>query len=368
MDGVQKHKWKLLALGGACTATAALVFLAHRRSKRDANSARKASPKQAGTSSRQTASKAASAARKEQITRKSVADWVANLGKKENDELPTLLEWTDKLLDEKPKDSETLERCLNLVQHFVLSNKMVSEASAVALKAKHFAPQTAVEILVNLFKDKKSRGHIADSAVVDHVLATMKNGMKGTSSRPVYHRACRLLYFLSPTPSNRQKIVKAGGLDVLVQMMEKFSDDPGVLLECCHALRGLAAEPTLDAARAFNAVITCLSEKHRENGDLQMIALADIHALPLPPGTEMQVAELAVAAAKQHPCQDGVIEFVAKVLHRLCKVEASEVKTWLRSEECSDWLEGFWESPRKVKRQNKEVDFWVAELCQLCGS
>jgi len=82
----------------------------------------------------------------------------------------------------------------------------------------------------------------------------------------------------------------------------------------------------------------------------------------------MKVAKLAVAAAKKHSRQDGVIEWVAKVLHMLCKVKNSEVKAWLKSDECRNWLETFWESPKAIKKPNKELDFWVAELCQLCGT
>jgi len=374
MEELQRHKWRLLALGGACAATAALVFLAKKRNKRGVGSPQKAAPKKA-SASKPIGSKASSAS--ENLTRKSFPGWVAQLGKKESDELPTLLEWTDRLLDEKPQDAETLGVCLNLMQHLVLGNstpaylcrsKMASEVSEVALKAKTFAPERCLEILVNLFKDKHGRGHVADSCVIDYALSTMKDAIKGTSSRPVYHRACRLLYFLSPEPSNRQKIVKAGGLDVVLQMMEKFQDDTGVLLESCHTLRLLVGEPSLDKARAFEAAMRCLAEKNSAVCELQMRALSVIHALPQLPGSEMKVAKLAVAAAKKHPRQDGVIEWVAKVLHMLCKVKNSEVKAWLKSDECRNWLETFWESPKAIKKPNKELDFWVAELCQLCGT
>jgi len=384
MEALQRHKWKLLALGGACAATTALVLLTRKKkdsqdkwkmrpdaSKKSGSAApkpvgykvaKKAAPKgDAATGSKD--KKAASA----NVTRETLSGWVATLQKRDADELPKLVEWTDRLLKEKPRDEKTIAQCLNLIQYWVEGNKMSSEVSAIALKAKDIDPERALEILVNLFKDRRHRGHVADASVIGHAISTIDEGIKGKASRACYQRACRLLFFLAMEDSNREKIKKAEGLEKVLQLMEKFPDDHGVLLEGCAFTKVLVEKPgSFPEAQVFKAALGCLAEKHRENGELQWRALAVINTLPGNPPDEMKVAECAVAAAKKHPGFDGVVEWVAKVLHKLCKVKGGTVKAWLKSPANRSWLEEFRESPGNIRKQNKEADHWVAELWRLC--
>lgn len=378
MEALQRHKWRLIAIGGACAATATLVTVLLVRKKKDSKAApKKGSPtakSKMGYKVPKPVSKGdAAAGSKNQkaasLTRESLPGWLATLQKKDADELPKVLEWTDRLLKEKPRDNKTLGLCLSLMQHWVEGNKMCSQVSAVALKAKDVDAEKALEILVNLFKDRRHRGYEADSSVINHAVSIIDDGIKGKSPRACYQRACRLLYFLAMEANNRAKIRKASGLEKVLQLMEKVPDDHGVLLESCGFLKVLAGDksfPENQVLRAYSAAIGCLAEVHRTNGELQWRALAVIHILPGMPPDEMKVAELAVAAAKQHPGFDGVVEWVAKLLHRFCKVKGSEVKTWLKSPACQAWLEEFRESPSNIKKQNKEADHWVAELCRLC--
>jgi len=361
--------------GGACAATTALVLWAKRR-----NAAPKTDPKKGTPAAKKMGYRVPKPSPKKgdsnkqkvaaEVTRESLSGWLTSLQKKDADELPKVLEWTERLLKEKPKDEKTLGLCLNLMQYWVEGNKMCSQVSAMALKAKDFNPEKALEILVNLFKDRRLRGHVADSSVISYAVSTIDDGIKGKSQRACYQRACRLMYFLAMEESNRAKIQKAGGLEKMLQLVEKVPDDHGVLLEACGFFKILVAEPRSFPEQkvlpTYKAAISCLAEKHRENGELQWRALAVIHALPGTPPDEMRVAEMAVAASKQHPGFDGVVEWVAKVLHKLCKVKGSEVKTWLKSPACRSWLEEFRESPANIRKQNKEADHWVAELWRLC--
>lgn len=283
------------------------------------------------------------------------------------EDLPILLEWTERLLLEQPTH-QALPACLTALAQLVGSHREADRVSAVAVKAGAREPELALEVLNVLFKDRNKRGgYVADSGVVELALGVLQKSIGGAGTRGVYQRACRLLDFLALEPQNRAVLSSRGGLDVLLQVMMKFENDPGVSLEGCACLLSVAKEPRLDSQRAIAVSTACL-QNFGENGQLQWRALAALHALP-PPSKDLAIpiAELACAAVSKHPRFDSVVEWTAKVLHRLASDKNTGVKDWLVGADRLPWLERFRDAPYSLRQPNNgQADIWVSKLCSLC--
>jgi len=283
--------------------------------------------------------------------------------------LPVLLEWTEKLLREKA-EHEALPACLKALANLVGGHLEADRVSAIAIQVGAQHPELALEVLNVLFKVSKDRkpkgGFVADAGVVDLCLGVLKSSSQG--DRGVTQRACRLLDFIVLEQQNRPLVSSRGGLDILLQVMDKFEHDVGIVLEGCSCLRSVASEKGLDAKRATRVLMSCL-RKFIENGQLQWRALAALHALPsIPHESAMPIAELACSAQSQHIRFDSVVEFTAKLLHRLATDRNSGVKAWLCSADRQEWLKQFKEAPYNLRQPNNgQADIWASKLCTVCG-
>lgn len=391
MDSLRQQKLQYLALGGACAAAAASLAYcrccdeARKTEQRNAQ-ASQGSSKAPAPQRPVTAPKAALAKRPSQspITPKAaqsrscspksfheLKDWAAGLKKRDSAELPVLLVSVEKLLQEEP-DHEALQTCLKALCQMVAGHQEGERVSAIAVKAGARYPEQALEVLNALFKDRRQRGgFVADPEVVDFTLEILRSSLKGGVERGTYQRATRLLDWLVNDAENRTLIESRGGFETLLHVMEKFDDFPGVLLEGCGCLQHLAAEPSLDVDRAVAIAVSCL-EKFSQNPELQWRAMAVLQMLPLP-DTELRlhVAKLACAAAKSFPRCDTpttVVEWTAKLLHKLAKDRNSDVLTWLKDPAQKPWLEWFKEVPHASARGkvNQDAEHWSRELCRLC--
>eukprot|EP00928_Gymnodinium_smaydae_P014469 TRINITY_DN15304_c0_g1_i1.p1 TRINITY_DN15304_c0_g1~~TRINITY_DN15304_c0_g1_i1.p1 ORF type:complete len:381 (+),score=55.86 TRINITY_DN15304_c0_g1_i1:45-1187(+) len=378
---MQRPHWHAYVLGGTCVGVAATLFLLRRRAARKNCSALDtAKISVASQSSKEKQQVTSSAARNtevagdkldplkasESLTWDSLETWAAGLRKRDAACFLTVLEWTERLLDERP-EHPALSACLGALSHVVVNQQEFSRVSAVAVKAGTREPEFALEVLNCLFKDRKQRGGlVADAAVVDFALTVLRLSLDGAAQRGVYQRAVRLLDWLALQPQNRIMLVDRGGLDILLQVMTKFVKDPGVLLEGSACIRSMAADQFLNVAKASDVLITCL-HKFPDNGQLQWRALAALHALPMPSKPKpVLIAELACAATTRHPRFDSVVEWSAKVLYRLATAQGSGVREWLKDPSRSDWVHKFKKLPRSVRQPNKEVEIWVPKLCDLC--
>lgn len=276
------------------------------------------------------------------------------------------MEWTERLLEEQPTH-QALPNCLAALVQLVAGHREADRVSALAVKAGSSEPERALEVLNALFKDRKQRGgYVASSEVVDLALGVLRSSIQGTAERGAYQRACRLLDWLVLEPQNREMLASRGGLALLLQVMEKFQDDLGVLLEGCACLRSVASESSLDHGRATAVLISCL-QKFIENGQLQWRALAALQAFPVPPkASAILIAKLACAAASQHPRFDSVVEWIAKLHHRLASVSDSGVSAWLREPTRGPWVKKFEDMPRHIRQPNNEAEVWASRLCSLC--
>lgn len=405
MDSAHRHKWQYAALGGACALAVSLAYLHRRNSARKrGNPERQSLSKASETGVRVQASapahvpaslparqssaaagkakaaagkakaKAAATHRSEDVTAKSLEDleaWAAGLKKRDSQELPTLLVSMEKLLQEQPQH-KALPSCLKALAQMVGGHQEGDRVSAVAVKAGANHPEKAFEVLNALFKDRRQRGgYVADSEVVAFALETLRKSIKGEVERGTYQRACRLVDWLSLDPENRASLAAQGGFETLLEVMQRFHDDPGVMLEGCGTLQSLAVEPFLDAEKAASVAISCL-QTFPENPELQWRALAALHALALP-ATEakLPIAKLAALAVTKHPRCDTtttVVEWAAKLLHKFAKERDSQVRTWLKEPAQKPWLEELREAPLAARgKVNIEAEFWVKELCRLCG-
>eukprot|EP00419_Tripos_fusus_P011587 CAMPEP_0172665672 /NCGR_PEP_ID=MMETSP1074-20121228/7388_1 /TAXON_ID=2916 /ORGANISM="Ceratium fusus, Strain PA161109" /LENGTH=395 /DNA_ID=CAMNT_0013482013 /DNA_START=88 /DNA_END=1275 /DNA_ORIENTATION=+ len=299
--------------------------------------------------------------------------WAASLKKKQVSELPTLLASTERLLKEQP-DHKAMPQCLKTLAQLVGGHQELDRVSALAVRAGERFPEKAFDVLNALFKDRRQKcGHVADTAVVEFAVTTLRRSMEGGVERGIYQRACRLIDWLSLDPENRACLASLGGLDTLLQLMRRFHDDPGVLLEGCGSLQSLAEEPSLDVAEAAGVAVSCL-RTFPENPELSWRALAVLHGLPLPAESpRLPMAELAVSAATKHPRCDvptTVIEWAAKLLHKLATERDSEVLTWLRDPVHRPFLQSLQAAPHASVRGsiNKEAERWALAVCRICLS
>lgn len=308
------------------------------------------------------------------VTRENVEAWAAGLKKHDAEQLLPVLDWAERLVTEKESDG-ALGACLVALAGLVEGHREAPRASALALAAAAREPLRSLEVVNSLFKDRRRRGYVADAAVLDFALQMLQTGVAGGSERGVYQRACRLLHFLAVEQENAAGLRARGVLDIVVRAMEALKEDPGVLLEACGCLRCLAegdgevatvVAASLDVARATRAVLLCLMFK--ENGELQWRALAALHTFPLPPrALHIQVAEAACAAVAQHPKFDAVVEWAARLLHRLASSKDSEVRAWLRAPARAESLKCFRDAPKRGGKSSKEAEQAVAALSRLCG-
>jgi len=384
MESLQNPTWKYIGLGSACVVAAASLAYLRQRSKDDcgynesvvkeANGM--AGEKLARNSAHANKSSPCTSSPVEQRSQKpsakpnigvrweNVEAWAAGLKKKNTADLPLLVEWTERILKEQP-DHKALPLCLKALALIVGGHREVDRVSAICIQASTHCPEQALEVLNAVFKDGRQReGFMADLAVVDFALDVLKKSLVGEASRSSYQRACRLLDWLALEPANRPTIASRSGCQTLLEVMEKFHDDPGVLLEGCACLQHLAEEKSLDSERACS-VILASSEKCRENGELQWRALAAMHALPVPrKEVRVSMVKVSCAAATQHPCFDAVIEWTAKLLYKLA-VSDSAVLDEMRYRK--EWLEQFRTAPLHLRKVNKQAEHWVSELCKLCA-
>lgn len=399
MDLPQRNKLKYIALGGACAAVVVSLAVLRRRAatKKAISEETECSSKEQTKKALERPSPASRAPPKRQYgpppakaraapTRpaaksassvvavpfenfEDLGTWATGLKKRDSAELPRLLASTEKLLREQPEHKASLS-CLKALVQMVGGNQEADRVSAVAVQAGAHQPELALEVLNALFKDRRQRGgFVADPAVVDFALDTLRNSIKGGVQRGTYQRACRLVDWLSLDSENRAELASRGGFETLLQVMETFHEDPGVLLEGCGTLHSIAAEPSLDAERAVQVAIGVL-QNFAENPELQWRGLAALHGLPLP-STELRlpVAKLACEAAKRHPRCDTVttvVEWSAKLLHKLAKDRTSDVRAWLRHPDQKPWLEAFKAAPLHCRgKVNREAEHWVNELCRV---
>lgn len=393
MDSPQRSKWYFLA--GGAVAVAATVFLLkrHRSAQADVPSQGTNStsagisrpPTRSVTSGGKAGSSAGKLASKSKepktVTLDTLQGWAAALRKGGDDsELPTLLDWIEKLL--KPGaicPDKVLPACLAALARLVEGHKMPERVIPVALRASEKDREGGLEVLNALFKDRRHRGYPANEEVVALAIKTVREGIDGAATRKVYQRACRLLYFVSACEENHQLLTSQNAPEVLLSAMEKFSDDAGVLLEGTSCLRCIAAKinSNSDMERALAVCLLCLSN-HGENGELLWRALALIHALQLAVDgpKAISIAEAACGATTKHPQFDLIVEWTARLLYQLTKgkdrsskaaTSASEVKAWVGDAARKEWLEKFKNLPLRLRKVNKDADHWVAELCRLYG-
>lgn len=383
-------KRRLVVIGGACLAAAAVAHIVSRRrfhardSTRDeASETSSKTPKSLAVASHTSVSSETEARVSaepggtktaivdvDEVTWETLGNWAACLRKKDAKKLPTLLHWTQRLLEERPHD-EALSRCLAALQMlYNPGHELVDRVAAVALRASALHIERSLELLNTLFKGRRDRGHRGPKvnvAMVELAMGTLQNGVNGSAERSVYHRAAQLLHFLAENSEGRTFIVARRGHTLMLSAMEKFADDPGVTLEVVCFVRCFTSSSSLDLRRTLIATISAL-HKYQEKGELQWRILAVLHELPEWDSSDagLEVAKLAVAAANQHPRFDSVVEWVAKLLCRLAKSKDSGVRNWLRLPTQIKWLETFRTFPHNLRVPNNEAEQWVAELWRLC--
>lgn len=385
MEEQQRRRLQYVALGGACAAVVVSLAMFRRRAAKQEDGDSKlqkevrtsvniSSPPTAvaavskSTISTKNSSKAAAPVPK---SFDELDSWAASLKKKQVSELPTLLVSTERLLQEQP-NHKAMPQCLKALAQLVGGHQEPDRVSALAVRAGEHFPEKAFDVLNALFKDRRQKcGHVADTAVVEFALSTLRKSLEGGVERGTYQRACRLIDWLSLDPENRECLASLGGFETLLQLMRRFHDDPGVLLEGCGTLQHLAEEPFLDVAEAAEVAVSSL-RSFPANPELSWRALAVLHGLPLAAESpRLPMAELAVTAATMHPRCDvptTVIEWAAKLLHKLATERDSEVLTWLRDPVRRPFVQTLKEAPHAAVRGsvNKEAERWALAVCRLC--
>jgi len=393
MEEQRRRKLQYIALGGTCAAVVVSLAIIRRRAAKRADGFNEAQQKRElhkevlAPATNEPPPMAVAAVSKSRIAKTEngkaavpvpksfdeLDSWAASLKKNHVSELPTLLVSTERLLQEQP-DHKAMPQCLKALTQLVGGHQEPDRVSALAVRAGEHLPEKAFDVLNALFKDRRQKcGHVADTTVVEFALATLRRSMEGGVERAIYQRACRLIDWLSLDAENRACLKSLGGFETLLQMMRRFHDDPGVLLEGCGALQSLAEEPSLDVAEAAEVAVSCL-RTFPSNPELSWRALAVLHGLPLPAESpRLPMAELAATAATKHPRCDvptTVVEWAAKLLHKLATERDSEVLNWLRDPVRRPFLQALQAAPHAAVRGsiNKEAEQWALAVCRLCPS
>jgi len=302
------------------------------------------------------------------ITWDTLSNWSSSLRRKDAAELPTLLAWTERLLQEQPSHP-ALSSCLVGLQNLTSpGDEAADRVAVVAILASGRELDKSLDVLNLLFKDPKLRGLSATKGVVEFALETLRTGMAGSVQRGAIQRTARLVNFLTENAGSRSLLIESGGASLILNAMEHFKSDPGVLVAGCSSIRSLVSEPSLDLGRAVDVNIACCRD-HIAVGDIQWRALAALHGLPHWSESDAAtlVTDLACAAAERHPHFDTVVEWVAKVLHRLVKSRTNGIRDRFKNPTRKAWLVKFRKESFHIRKPNKEAEHWVNELYSLCG-
>ncbi|XP_059443781.1 uncharacterized protein LOC132175752 [Corylus avellana] len=159
---------------------------------------------------------------------------------------------------------------------------------------------------------------IAENGGIDAVLRCIDDS--GEQGNKIVARACcSLLSKLAGSDANKTAIVEKGGMDRLIKLCARFSDDPSILQEVMSTISVLSLRSPENAARAIEAGA----------GDLAIQAMEKFPAAQqMQKNSCLMIRNLAVRNAENRTLllSNGVEKYIrkAKQSHESCKDAASD--------------------------------------------